>query len=161
MKTPGIVALPILLGALLLGGCATKSASVAPNVDLTTIKTAYVVRLAPDKRGINQVVADELALLGIRATTGEETASPPDVDAIVTYQDKWMWDITMYMLQLNVQIRDPKTRAVLASGESMRPSLERFSPPMMAREVLTEMFTAKPKGRPAAATGGAAAASGN
>ena len=71
---------------------------------------------------------------------GDGEMPPMPVDGIVTYQDKWMWDITMYMLQLSVQVRDPKSRMVLVTGESMRTSLVRKDPEGMVEEVLTEMF---------------------
>jgi hypothetical protein len=51
-----------------------------------------------------------------------------------------MWDITMYMLQLSIQIRDGKDRTVLATGQSLRPSLVRKSPEGMVEEVLGEIF---------------------
>jgi hypothetical protein len=51
-----------------------------------------------------------------------------------------MWDITRYMLQLDVQIRDPNTSMVLASAQSYRPSLQRTTPAGMVEEVLNEIF---------------------
>lgn len=71
---------------------------------------------------------------------GIEATTTFPVDALVTYQDKWMWDITMYMLQLSIQIRDGKDRTVLATGQSFRPSLVRKSPEGMVNEVLGEIF---------------------
>jgi hypothetical protein len=79
--------------------------------------------------------------MGYQTTTGLETDVPQGVDATITYQDRWMWDITMYMLKLNVQIKDHKTGFLLAEGESYRPSLQRKSPEEMAKEVLESLFT--------------------
>jgi len=62
------------------------------------------------------------------------------VDAIVTYVDRWMWDLTMYMIRLNIQVRDGKSRAILASAESYRPSLERRSTEDMVAETLDAIF---------------------
>ena len=42
--------------------------------------------------------------------------------------------------RLSVQIRDGSSGAILASGESMRPSLQRKSPAGMVEEVLTEIW---------------------
>ena len=63
-----------------------------------------------------------------------------EVDGVVTYQDRWMWDITMYMIRLNVQVRDGKSGAILANAEAMRPSLQRKSPEGMVEEVLGALF---------------------
>jgi hypothetical protein len=51
-----------------------------------------------------------------------------------------MWDITMYMLELNVEIRDPRTDYILATGKSSRTSLARKSPEEMVEEVIGEIF---------------------
>ena len=142
-----ISALALVLFVLLLTtGCASSlQAKKMPGTDLSKLKTFYVQKLAADGRGIEQVIASRLTYMGFIAASGAgETPSSP-VDAIVTYQDKWMWDITMYMLQLSIQLRDPQTRMVLAIGDSMRTSLIRKSPEGMVDEVLTEIFK---KGQP-------------
>ena len=143
MKTSPVRVGTIVILALMISACAAMKSSRAPEADLGKIATMYVVKLPPDGRGINRVIADQLNLIGYKATTGTETDTPQDVDAIVTYQDRWTWDITMYMLRLNIQIRDPKTSAAWAEGESYRPSLQRKSPSEMAKEVLESIFPGK------------------
>ena len=126
---------------LLATGCAqTLEATKAPGTDLSKLKTFYVQKLQADERGIEQLIARHLTGMGFTATSGaSETPSSP-VDALVTYQDKWMWDITMYMLELSVQLRDPRNQMVLATGHSMRTSLVRESPEGMVKEVFMEIF---------------------
>lgn len=144
MKAIRIVLSSLLLSiSLLATGCANISAQKAPNAELTKLKTFYVVKLAPDGRGINHVISDQLNLMGYLSTTGGAAKPDIPVDAIVTYQDKWMWDITMYMLQLNIQVRDPATNMVWAKAQSYRPSLQRKSPESMSREVLESLLSAK------------------
>lgn len=130
----------ILVAALLAGGCASMSSNTAPGADLSRVKKIYVVHLVPDERGVNRVIADRLNLMGYQATTGEANAVPEGIDATLTYQDKWMWDITMYMIQLTVQLREPKTDIALATANSYRPSLQRKSPEGMAEEVLNQLL---------------------
>lgn len=108
-----------------------------PGADLSPLKTVYVEKLTADERGIDQLIASQLTRMGF-AVTNSVTAS--QVDAIVTYQDRWMWDITMFMVQLSIQVRDGQTKMVLANGQSWRPSLERKSPEEMVEEVLTAIF---------------------
>lgn len=138
-----ILARAIFIFALgLLAACATMSSTRSPGVDLGKIKTVYVIKLPADNRGINIVIAEQLKAMGYAATTGIETEIPDGVDATIAYEDRWMWDITMYMLKLDVELRDPKTGALLAEAESYRPSLQRASPQEMAKEVLQSIFTA-------------------
>lgn len=119
-----------------VAGCATQNVSHAPGAEVGTIKSFYVQKLAADQRGIDQLFVKQLGGWGYTATAGVEEKPSVPVDAILTYQDRWMWDITMYMLRLNVQIRDGQTGAIIASAESYRPSLERIDPPEMVKEVL-------------------------
>lgn len=137
-----LAAFTLIVSILLLAtGCSsTLQAKKMPGTDLSKLKTFYVQKLAEDGRGIEQLIARRLTHMGFTAASGaSETPSSP-VDTIVTYQDKWMWDITMYMIQLSVQLRDPQSRMVLATGDSMRTSLVRKDPEGMVDEVLAEIF---------------------
>lgn len=141
MKKSSLVLLFAAIVAL-FSGCATArlDSDVAPAADLSEIKKLHVVRLPKDERGIDRLIADRLNTMGKEATFGERSAAPADADAIVTYQDKWMWDITMYMIELNVQVRQPRSDIALATGHSLRTSLVRKSPAEMVAEVLNEIF---------------------
>lgn len=126
---------------LLATGCAqTLEATKLPGADLSKVKSFYVQKLPADERGIEQLIARRLTARGLTATSGASETPPSPVDAIVTYQDKWMWDLTMYMLELSVQFRHPQNHTVLATGHSMRTSVVRKDPEGMVDEVLTEMF---------------------
>jgi hypothetical protein len=137
-----LILLFVLASVALLSGCATAQlhSDVATGTDLNAIKKIYVERLPKDERGVEKLIAEHLTALGKTATSGEKANAPADVDAIITYQDKWMWDITMYMIELNVQLRNPKTEISLATGHSLRTSLVRKSPREMVAEVLNDIF---------------------
>src|SRR5579862_9894070 len=117
-------ALPLVL----LSACATNNAVKAPDANLTRLKTMYVVRVPEDERGIEKLIAARLNAMGYQSTSGDAPQPATPVDGIVTYQDRWMWDITMYMLKLDIQIHDGASGAILAKGEVLRPSLQRKSP---------------------------------
>ena len=147
----------LLLVAALAGlsGCvSSQNAMVNPGTNLGAVKSFYVVHLPRDGRNVNQLICDDLVRRGLKATTGETGSVPPDADAVVTYQDKWVWDITMYMLQLDLQIRAPKTDFALASGQVMHTSIIRRSPPEMVKEVLDQIFQKASAARGAAPMGG-------
>jgi hypothetical protein len=141
----GLVLCVLALAAL--QGCAInrESASASPDVDLFRLKKFYVVKFAPDQRGINMVITNELNRLGFDASTGLDLDTPKDVDAVVTYEDKWQWDITMYMIGLTITMREPGSNRLLAIGHSYHTSLTRKSPPEMVAEVLANIFKAKNK----------------
>jgi hypothetical protein len=129
-----------LIPVLALSACATTNSARAPDVDLHKLKTFYVARLPADERGVEKLIATRLTTMGYQCTSGDSQTSPTPVDAVVTYQDRWMWDITMYMIKLDIQIHDGTTGAVLANGEVMRPSLQRKSPEGMVEETLGVVF---------------------
>lgn len=131
----------VLCTMLLLTGCiSNQSAQKAPHADLTKLKSFYVPLKSDDKHALHEVIAGQLTALGYTATAGSTEAAPAPVDAVVTYQAKWWWDITVYLMQLDLQIRDPKTNVTQASGTSTRSSMVRKSPESMAREVLEKIF---------------------
>jgi hypothetical protein len=129
-----------LLATLALAACATTNSARAPDADLHRLKTFYVARLSADERGIEKLIASRLTVMGYQCTSGDAPTPASPVDAIVTYQDRWMWDITMYMIKLDIQIHDGATGAVLANGEVVRPSLQRKSPEGMVEETLGVVF---------------------
>jgi len=102
-------------------GCAVNraTANVDPAAKLDTLKTFHVKPFEKDERGTDKLIAENLRARGYKVSTGAQAAGP--VDATVTYIDKWFWDITMYMLELTVTIRDPKTDYPLATGNSSTP----------------------------------------
>lgn len=135
----------LLLGAVAifaLSGCAVNRAtgSVDPSADLSSLKTMYVKKLPADSRGVELLIAEKLRAKGVAATAGEGSSVPGGVDAVVTYVDRWMWDITMYMLELTITIRDPKTDFPFATGNSLHTSLTRLSPKEMVSEVIDNIY---------------------
>lgn len=141
IKKPRLISIFLVIGVLLTSGCAVNraTATVDPSADLVGVKSVYVQKLAPDERGINVLIANKLKSMGYEVDTGA-FSSDDEVDVLVTYKDKWMWDITMYMLELTVVIRDPKNDFPLASGNSFHTSLSRKSPEEMVDEVVENIF---------------------
>lgn len=129
-------------------GCVNTElmADIDPSADLVGLDTFYVAKFEPDDRGIEALIAAELNAMGKTATSGVDPKPPSPVDAVVTYQDKWMWDITMYMIELTVDLRDPETNYKFATGRSYRTSLARKSPEEMIQEVLGEVFKGESTG---------------
>jgi hypothetical protein len=133
----------VLLAVLaLLPGCASNRAiaTIDPITDLSTLKVLHVKKYSEDTRNTNVIIEKKLVDMGFQVSKTEG-----DADAIVTYIDKWFWDITFYMIELTVTLRDPKNDFPLASGNSYHTSLTRRSPEGMVDEVLTNIFFSKQK----------------
>lgn len=147
MKRWLIWALALLfLGAFLnLYGCALAKVEgrVTAGIELAKYQSYYVVRHARDKRHIDEVIRDEMKVLGLNAESGLQDSKPVGVDVVVFYEDRWTWDMANYLLTLRIDFRDAKSNELLASGQSYRPSLERKPPDFMAREILDSIFKKK------------------
>ena len=133
----------MILAVLWLGsGCAVNRATalLTPGTDLSGVKQFYVVTLPEDKHAVDKLIKTQLEKMGYSATVGPEKTPPYQADAVVTYQDEWMWDITMYMIELTITLRNPETSFPMAVGNSFHTSLTRKSPEEMVEEVLTNIF---------------------
>ena len=125
-------------------GCAVNraTANVMPDADLSKVKSVYVVKKPEDQRGIDELIKQNLAKRGYQVEGGHEQTPPYKTDAVVTYIDKWMWDISMYMLELTITVRN-QANFPMASGNSLHTSLTRKSPEEMVDEVLNNIQNAK------------------
>ena len=134
---------------LVAQGCSVNraTATLAPGADLSGIRNIYVVKEVGDDHSIDELLKTKLAKMGYTASNGPELPLPYKADAVLTYVDKWMWDMTMYMLELTVHVRNPETNASLAVGNSYHTSMSRKTPEEMTDEVLSNIFrNAKPAG---------------
>jgi len=129
----------LVFALLLLSGCAVNraTATVTPGMNFKNVKSFYVMKQSNDSRGIEKLISDNLVKRGLRSSYGSQ---PTQVDAVVTYVDKWMWDMTMYLLELTVTVRNPSTNFPMAEGNSFHTSLTRKSPEEMVDEVMTNIF---------------------
>ncbi len=135
--------LVLLTACATIVGCANnETASFDPNKDLVGGDIFYVEKFAPDERGLEILIADNLSARGYATTSGMPSNVPDNATVVVTYADKWQWDMTMYMIELTIAFRDPGSKAAFATGNSYHTSLTRQSPEKMIDEVLGNIFTA-------------------
>ena len=126
----------VLVAAVVLSSCATHSSRVSPDIDINQYKTFFVLRHAVDTRLVDEIIRDEMVYLGFKTQSGTIGQKPPNIDVVVTYEDRWYWDMTMYMISLTINFHDARSNELLATGYSFRPSLVRKSPKGMVQEVL-------------------------
>lgn len=141
---------PLLLISclLLISGCAVNRATgkLAPGKDLSNIKSFYILEEPGDKGtgNVYKLIEANLVKRGYFVTTGSDFKSPFKSDIILTYNDKWTWDIVTYMLELTITFTESTTNLTIARGNSYHTSMTRKSPEEMVDEVLTNIFSAKP-----------------
>jgi len=125
-------------------GCINRAtATLEPGANLSAIKSYYVVHQPKDTHRIHDLIRDRLIRAGLSATAGPElTQGNYQADSIITYVDRWVWDITLYLLELTVTLRDATNGFPLAVGNSFHTSLTRISPEEMVDEVMTNIFNA-------------------
>lgn len=122
-----------------LFGCVNSATKhVPPRSDLSKIKTICVEKFEPDGRDLHLLIANALGKFNYKASAADKC--PDNVDAVLTYRDKWMWDITMYMISISMKLNDPDTGFPLAYGQALHTSLTRQTPRETIDEVLRNMF---------------------
>jgi hypothetical protein len=141
MRRTGLLFLLLAVGALFAACAPFKVESkLVGRPDLSTARTFYVAHNPDDTGTLDKVIQDELTGRGFSASRGDKNAMPKDVDILVTYEFHWFWDLTNYLLQFEIELRDPATYFPLAKGESWRASLARRTPEEMAKEILDPIF---------------------
>ena len=131
---------PLLVSTLLLAACSSTSIQRQSGANLTRFKKIYVEHRLADGRGIDQLIVQELSRLGYDAASGPLTMTPPDTEAVLTYVDEWNWDFTLYMIDLDVQVRDARTGQILANAHYDHPAMSGKSPAGMVKADIDPLF---------------------
>lgn len=112
----------LLLGIAWLGaGCQGLGGTNGLRLpDEARQRTTLVVQHQPkDERRLDRVLVEVLRARGLDAVLAEEGRA----GLRVTYLDRWYWDFRMYMVDFRVDVRDPETEALLATGRSYQTSM--------------------------------------
>lgn len=135
-----IVAMAVAALVVLNTGCATSRATATadPSLRWDTLKSVHVKKLEGEDGSVRKLIVEKFRASGFAVTTDPEPANAPQ--AVVTYRDRWMWDITMYLLELTVTLHDPRTDVAVATGNSLHTSLVRKSPKEMVDEVVDNIL---------------------
>ncbi len=132
-----------ILSLTILTGCSQHNVVTDHNPKYKNIKLAniYLQKLPSDSKfNVYEQIEDELNLLGYGVSVGVENTPPGNVDATLRYADHWMWDISMYLLSLDMQLLEPKSFNKISETTVLRTSLIRKSRKDMAREALAELL---------------------
>lgn len=81
--------------------------------------TLVVEHQPRDVRRLDVVLVDVLRARGLRAVL----APSAEPGLVVTYVDRWYWDLRMYMIDFRVDVRHPESQILVATGRSYQTSL--------------------------------------
>ncbi len=96
------------------------------------------------KKDLDVVVVEELRSRGYQAVSAKSGAPVEKYDAVITCYDRWCWDITPYLMELQLKVVDPKTQSLVACGESYRPTFQRARPSTVVKQTLQAMLDTPP-----------------
>ena len=100
----------------------------------------FVENHGKDQRGIDRVIAEQIRSRGLNAENGHASGRPAEFDVLVIYEDRWQWDMSNYLIFLRIDLRDPQTNVLLATGSSYQTSLARKSESRVVQQILQGMF---------------------
>jgi len=124
-------------------GCSSLASWKDPAVKLQNRSHFYVETELADGRKLHAAIAEELRAMGCAATSGPLTMMPGETDVLVSFQSRWEWDFTTYLIELDLQMRDPKSGRILATVRFHRPALGGTSTQDVIQRVLVELLGAK------------------
>ena len=117
----------IVLGVVLtyLSGCVGAATGQPMTAEMLNSEALfYVARQPKDDRQLHENIASGLKARGYEAVSGEEGEAPEDAAYVVTYIDRWQWDMRMYLSDLRIEVRDVKDNSLLGYGQSAQSSLK-------------------------------------
>lgn len=125
-------------------GCVTnrEHARIEPGRDIQTSDVFFVERTDDERRDLGQLIADNLSARGMTAKLGNGGSMPHETTILVTYKDRWSWDITMFLIEMSITLRDPLTREAFAIGTSYHTSMSRLNPVEMVEEIISNLIAA-------------------
>jgi hypothetical protein len=141
VKASLLAALPFLF----LMGCASTSfqADPVPAPLRASGQRYFVENHGNDDRHLERMIAAELGKQGVAATSGAAAGRPADIEVLVVYEDRWQWDLSNYLIHMRIDLRDPRTNVLLATGSSYQTSLARKDEQKVIAEIVTGMFQTK------------------
>ena len=126
-------AVGVMLLGVFLAGCETYKPYTNPGVPLPTLKRVAVMTTPNSKEKARRAddIAKVLEKRGIEAVVVPPGDAPPkDVDGYFTYTDNWQWDLTMYLAELQIELREVQTGRLLASASYKQSYVHRYPNPI-------------------------------
>jgi len=103
--------------ALFLAGCSSVQGERLNDAARAPSATFFVEHQPKDTRHLDLQIGEALAAKGLTVTPRREDAS-----YVVTYVDRWSWDMRPFLRALKIEVRD-RNGTVVGSGLSKQDSL--------------------------------------
>ena len=117
-----LATLVLIFAATSLSGCiATRSGQLSVAPEVAGKGVYYVEQSEKDSRNLSELIAARMQARGLNAKAGP--AAPPEANYVVTYVDRWAWDMRMYLRDMRIEVRDAKDRSIVGFGDSSQSSL--------------------------------------
>ncbi|MEM7002339.1 MAG: hypothetical protein AAF529_16230 [Pseudomonadota bacterium] len=118
---PGVLAAVLLL----LTGCVgSATGQLVPREYLDSGGSYYVVHQEKDGRDLHKDIAAAMRTRGMEVTSGTAADTPTDADYVITYVDRWQWDMRMYLADLRIEMRSGADNTIVGYGQSAQSSLK-------------------------------------
>lgn len=107
----------------------------------------FVQNHGEDRRNLERVIAEQLSSKGLVVSSGLAADRPAEIDLLVVYEDRWQWDMSNYLIFMRIDVRDPMTNVLLATGSSYQTSLARKSPEAVIALIVPGIFPGQTGGK--------------
>ena len=128
---------------VLLCSCSSVYSRKDPKVDLSKLKSFYVVHRLTDDHHIDDIIVDQLKARGHEASAGPLTMMPQSVEAVITYRDEWAWDFKSYLMQLDLEIHRAHNNQPLGQGSYRQPTIVTKPPEAVVEEIFKSLMPAR------------------
>lgn len=125
---------------LLVVGCSSVGGSRLPNEARSDASLYYVQHQPKDGRNLHRLIAEALRDRGFKTLSGVKEERPKKADYYVNYEDRWRWDMRMYLLELRIDVHEADTGKVIGHGRSYQDSLAAMG--MSYRDVIDRVLEA-------------------
>jgi hypothetical protein len=109
--------------------CAGVSSMPLTGAALEEKAVFYVEHQIKDDRNLHLITNGVLQARGLNASTGIEAARSADVKYIVTYEDRWAWDMRTYLREIKIEVQRANSSLTVAMSESHQDSLNAMGEP--------------------------------
>jgi hypothetical protein len=147
MNGGNVCTIGTILAVIALAGCETYKPYTNPASPPPKLKHAavMVVPNSKEKRRRANDIADVLQKRGIEPVIVEPgDPVPRDVDGYFTYTDKWEWDLTMYLADMEIELHETQTSRLISSARYKQGWVHRYPDPIEIVDNLVGQILGEP-----------------
>jgi hypothetical protein len=135
----------LMMLSVVLAGCASYTADVEPGTQISTYRRIWVKSNLDDNHSIDRLLVQVLKARGYEAERGPLTMMPREVQAIVTYRDRWTWDFKNHMTSLELTVQDARSERQVAAASFVGPVSLTIAPLEVVERLVRDLEKAKTK----------------